>query len=474
MHSEWNQAWRKPLRDAMDWLRDTLAPLYEDQSWKWLTDPWKARDGYIDVVLDRRAVNVEEFFRRNAVGALSREEKVKALKYLEMQRNAMLMYTSCGWFFDEISGIETTQVLRYAARAIQLAEELFEMPLEKDFLQKLEGARSNIPEFEHGAKIYDMFVRPSMLDLPRVGAHYAISSLFEDFPKSARIYCYTATSDRYDGMEMGKLRLAVGKTRITSEVTWEEEPISFAVLHLGDHNLNGGVRKFMGDDAFSAMHGEIKESFSRGNISDVIKLMDKHFGTNNYSLWHLFRDEQRKVLNQMLRPILEGIVASFRKVYEENYPIMSFLQGLGMPLPGPYAAAAGSVVNSDMRRMFEEGDMNLERLERLIKEAERWSLEIDKKTIGFAATSWINSVMEKLQQQQDGKLLFETMERVLDLMKSLSVEPDLWQAQNACFSIGKALLTEMQERAARGDASAKSWAEVFQQLCFHLRVKVGE
>jgi len=472
MHSGWTQAWRRPLREAMDWLRDTLAPLYEDQSKEFLKDPWRARDEYIDVILDRTEGNVEEFLKRNGTRDLSKEEKGTVLKLLEMQRNTMLMYTSCGWFFDELSGIETTQVLRYAARAIQLAEELFNRAIGKDYLQRLEKAPSNIQGFEHGAKIYDMFVKPSMLDLLRVGGHYAISSLFEDYPESTRIYCYTADSERYDRMEVGKLRLAIGKTRIKSEITWEEEPISFAVLHLGDHNLNGGVRKFMGEETFSTMHEEIREAFNKGDIPDVIRLMDKHFGMNNYSLWHLFKDEQRKVLNQVLRPIMEGIEISFRKVYEENYPMMNFLQGLGMPLPKPFSVAAEYIVNLDLRRIFEAEDFHSEKFETLVKEAQKWSLEIDKETIGFVATSWINRLMEGLIQDREEAPFLEKIENALRLLNALSVELDLWGAQNICFSIGKEWFHQMKEKADQGDAAAKSWTEVFHQVCSHLQVKV--
>jgi alpha-amylase/alpha-mannosidase (GH57 family) len=472
MHPGWNQAWRKPLREAMDWLRDTLAPLYENRSKEFLKDPWKARDEYIGVILDRRAEKVEAFFSRNAVKELSREEKVKVLKLLEMQRNAMLTYTSCGWFFDEISGIETTQVLQYAARAIQLAEELFTLAIEKDYLQRLEKAPSNIPEFEHGAKIYEMFVKPSMLDLLRVGVHYAISSLFEEYPESTRIYCYTAASDVYDKTEAGRLRLAIGKTRIKSEITWGEEPVSFAVLHLGDHNLNGGVRKFMGEEAFATMHAEIKETFNKGNISDVIKLMDKHFGTNNYSLWHLFKDEQRKVLNQVLRPILEGIEISFRKIFEESYTVMNFFQGLQMPIPKPLTVAAEYVINSDLKKALENEEWNTERMENLVKEIKKWSLEIDKEMIRYVATAWINSFMERLSHQPQELALLGKVEVVLKLLNSLSVEVDLWKAQNTCFSIGKALGKEMKERVEKGDDSARAWVETYRQLCSHLHVKV--
>lgn len=439
MHPGWTQSWRGPLREAMDKLRDTLIPIYEEKGREYLKDPWKARDDYIEVILDRSVENVEKFIERNAVKELSREEKTHLLKLLEMQRNAMLMYTSCGWFFDEISGMETTQVMRYSARAIQLAEELSGASIEKDYLQILQKAPSNIPEFENGAKIYERFVKPAMLDLLRVGGHYAISSLFEEYPESTRIFCYQAESEVYDKLEAGRLRLAIGKTRIKSEITWDEEPISFAVLHLGDHNLNGGVRKFMGVEAFSTMHGEIKEAYNKGDIPDVIRLMDKHFGVNNYSLWHLFKDEQRKVLGQILRSNLEGVEISFRKVYEENYPIMSFLQNLQMPLPKPLTVAAEYIVNMDLKRAFEGEDLDIGKLEGLISEAKKWSLEIDKEMIGFVATSWLNTRMEKLRQQPEDMASLEKIEKVLQLLKSLSVEPNIWKSQNECFLIEKTI-----------------------------------
>ena len=124
MHPGWSQTWRKPLREAMDGLREKLIPIYEGEGSKYLKNVWEARDDYIEILLDRSPESVERFLGRHAVRTLSKEEKVKVLELLEMQRNAMLMFTSCGWFFDEVSGTETTQVMQYAARAIQLAEKL--------------------------------------------------------------------------------------------------------------------------------------------------------------------------------------------------------------------------------------------------------------------------------------------------------------------------------------------------------------
>ncbi|MBC7323689.1 MAG: DUF3536 domain-containing protein, partial [Moorella sp. (in: Bacteria)] len=166
----WNQAWRAPLRNALNWLRNTAAPLYEERARQFLKDPWAARNDYITVILDRSPESLQQFLKKHAHRELGPEEQVAVLKLLEMQRHAMLMFTSCGWFFDEISGIETVQVLQYAGRVVQLARELFHSELESQFLEMLAQAKSNIAEHKDGAHIYEKFVKPAMVDLLKVGA----------------------------------------------------------------------------------------------------------------------------------------------------------------------------------------------------------------------------------------------------------------------------------------------------------------
>src|SRR4029077_19289503 len=142
----WNQEWRAPLRAALDWLRDRLAPIFEQRLGELLKDPWEARNDYIRGVLDRSEASVASFFADHALRELGDQEQVLALRLLEMQRHAMLMYTSCGWFFDELSGLETVQVMRFAARAIQRAEQCCGPTLEPEFLERLAEAKSNLPE----------------------------------------------------------------------------------------------------------------------------------------------------------------------------------------------------------------------------------------------------------------------------------------------------------------------------------------
>jgi alpha-amylase/alpha-mannosidase (GH57 family) len=124
----WTQEWRKPLREALDWLRDEVAPLFEKSAAKYVRDPWAARDAYISVVLDRSPAARERFGEEHFARKLGDDEQVSVWKLMEMQRHAMLMYTSCGWFFDDLSGIETIQVIQYAGRVVQLAEQLLMFP----------------------------------------------------------------------------------------------------------------------------------------------------------------------------------------------------------------------------------------------------------------------------------------------------------------------------------------------------------
>src|SRR5437899_10199237 len=196
-HSGWNQEWRAPLRRALDWLRDHVASRYEEKARTLLKDPWLARNNYIRVVLDRSEETVDSFLAEHATRQLQISERITVLKLLELQRHAMLMYTSCGWFFDELSGIETVQVIQFAARAVQLAQELFGDSLEGQFVERLALAKSNLPEHGDGRRVYEKFVRPAMVDWERLGAHYAISSLFESYPEQTKIYCFMTEREDY-------------------------------------------------------------------------------------------------------------------------------------------------------------------------------------------------------------------------------------------------------------------------------------
>ena len=468
----WNQAWRAPLRQAMDWLRDALAPRYEDHARQLLRDPWEARNDYIDVMLDRSPENVERFLSRHVVRALNEDEKVTVLKLLELQRHAMLMYTSCGWFFDDLAGIETIQVLQYAGRAVQVAEELFGDILEPRFLELLREAKSNVREHRDGRRIYEKFVRPAIVDLSQVAAHYAVTSLFEPYGKRAKVYCYDVDRDDYQMVETGTTKLAVGRARLTSEITGESALLSFGVVHFGDHNLSGGVRAFRSEKAYGLMVGQVAEAFSKGDLPAVIRLLDKHFLELTYSLRSLFRDEQRRIMQLILESTLAEAEAVYRQLYEHHALLMRFLVELGVPLPKAFQAAAEFVLNLDLRRAFEEEEPDLGEVRGHLEAVAAWRVELDTAGLGYALAQTIERLAEQFRAQPGELASVQRLEKVTGLARSLPFEVSLWKAQNVHFELLQTLYPRFKERAAQGDETAQAWIGHFVALGEKLRVRV--
>ena len=177
---------------------------------------------------------------------------------------------------------------------------MFGEDLEPAFLQRLAKAPSNLPEHRNGKLIYEKFVKPAIIDREKLGAHFAVSSLFEEYPEKVRIYSCTFEQQHRQVLTAGKARLILGRSKVTFEITRAWDVLSYVALHLGDHNVNSGVRFFRGDEAFQQLVAEFSEAFNRADFPQVIRLMDKHFGESYYSLKNLFRDEQRKVLGASL------------------------------------------------------------------------------------------------------------------------------------------------------------------------------
>jgi len=477
----WNQEWRKPLREALDWLRDALMPIYEkglvtdlSKQEKSSIDMWKVRDNYIKVILDRNESNINQFIKENGIDGLTSEEKVKLMKLLELQRHALLMYTSCGWFFDEITGIETVQVILYAARAIQLAKELNMPGYEHRFLELLEKAPSNIPEIKNAANAYNMYVKPSVIDLYRVAAHYAASSLFEDYDKVAKIYSYEVKKEFYETIEAGRQKAVLGKVVLKSRITQEERPVTFAFIHLGDHNINGGVREPLGQKEFEKMLNEIKAAFQTINVAEIITLINRHFPQNNYSIWHLFRDERRKVFNRIMKNTLMETEFYFRQIYEDHYPIINAMIVTQTPLPSPVMTAVEFIINSDIKKiLMDNGKIDMEHLIHLAEEANKLSVNLDKKSIGYSGSKRINILMKKLGDNPIDLELMKEIVSSLQAVTSLGLDLDIWKAQNILFLISKAHLKKMKTKGAKGEKNARKWLTYFYDMEKYLGVKIS-
>ncbi|HJT17975.1 MAG TPA: DUF3536 domain-containing protein, partial [Thermoanaerobaculia bacterium] len=457
--SGWTQQWRAPLREALDWLRDECIEIFETYGKRVLIDPWQARQDYIDVVLDRSDENVERFVKLHAT-----EPKVtQILELLELQRNAMLMYTSCGWFFNDVSGIETVQILAYAGRVLQLAEKISGRTLELDFLKRVSTARSNLPAHGDARQIYEREVKPGRLDLRRVAAHYAVASLFASFSFDEQIYCYRIRQEDFETYRAGRAKMAIGCITVTSTITREASRFEFTVIHLGETELTGGVRLATDSSRFEAMKRDLSEDMRVNGIASVIRVLDEYFEEPLLSIRSLFRDEQRRILDLLCDATLHEAESAFRQLHERYDPLMRFHATLGVPLPGVLRTAAEFDVNLQLRRLFAEDEPPLAEIEVLLRESRDEGVRLDETTLMVLERAVERAARDFAAKPEDFERL-ERWEAIVTLIREAKVHVNLRQPQNEYYKMRRIVRPVIAATAGNGSSSANRWLQHFDAL----------
>lgn len=460
----WNQAWRAPLRESLDWLRDKLIPIFEKEAGYFFDNPWAARDAYIQVILDRKNNSVDAFFEKYAKRKLNAAEEVQSLRLFEMQRHAMLMYTSCAWFFSEVSGIETIQVLQYANRAIHYAQQVSGADFHPEFVDFLEKTPSN--KYENAAVAYRKEVQPAQVDLQRVAMHYAASSLFEEYPEHLEFFNYTAFSEDFIRRKAGNYKLAIGRTTLQSKITHSNKHFSFAVLYLGQQNMIGYVSLDMKRTVYDEMKVKLIESFESTNLGNVIGEMQAYFGNERFTIWHLFRDEKRKILEEALERSLAKSEMAVRELYNDNYQLMAGMLQSNIPIPESWKNAAQFIINIDFLRLFEQENLSLRELKHLAGEFKKWDISISSESkVKLVSSERIYKEMEKVYLDQ---ATLEDIQRLNTFLKTLSemgIKPDIWKSQNVFFSKMKGY--KNQKWVFLND----EWRDAFYELGRLLRVR---
>jgi len=350
----WHQKWRRPLRNALNWLRDQLIDVYEEYGGVLFRDPWQARDEYIRIISDRTPANINRFLSHHQTRKLQAAEQVEALRLLEMQRHSLLMFTSCGWFFEEISRPEGTQILRYASRALELAGDVAGIQLERGFIERLGLAPSNVEEFKNGAEIYRQLVLTAQIDFKQVAAHYAITSLFNHHQNTVpgketdklshnhhqRVYCYTTHELDYHKQSLGLLTMAVGHLQLVSDITWESESLVFAVLHLGGWDFHCCIQKFAGRRNYSQVKEKLFTALQQASIAHLILVMTQLFGDDTFSLQTLFAEERHRIMRLLSQETLARLDQLYTQAYRDNYGVIMAFHRDELEVPRELQVAA--------------------------------------------------------------------------------------------------------------------------------------
>lgn len=454
-HPGWNQKWRKPLRNALDYLRDELAKIFEAEGAKYFDNVWDIRNKYINVILDRDELNVKKFQQENFKQDLSDNDKVRAMELLEIQRQAMLMYTSCGWFFSEISGIETVQIMKYAARAMQLAAKFSSKNLEHKFLSILEEAKSNIPENGTGKDIFERFVKPSIVTIKQIASLWALSSLYQDFDDEENVYCYTVTRKAYKKIQKGSSTFIMGHIEVQSRITLQKADMMFALMQYAGGDFHCAIKEYSDDIEFDRIKNTLIKTFVMSPLTEIIRCLDEYFGKEYFTLKDIFIEERRKILQILLKGKLEKFSQIYKEMYDEGKGSIYHLQTLGLTIPDEFKISAGYslshkfndiVVNSDL---FDDDELIQQAID-ANSEAKMINIQLDKtpsnNIFSRKILQNINRLVHSFEIQQADVIL-----EIFDMIEKLELQVDISEAQNVYFAkiyhrIGDILQLDEQEK----------------------------
>lgn len=440
----WNQKWRKPLRQAMDYLRDELIKLCSIQGTKYYKDFWEARNNYIDVIIDRSEDNVNEFFKQNARKNLSAQDKVKAIKLMEIQRFAQLMYTSCGWFFADISGIETIQILKYAYRAIELSTEFVKANYEKTFLSILQKAKSNISEFGNGKDIYNRWVKPSTIGFDKITAQHAIESSFdenrkENLKKEENLYCYKIKkngSKRYTNLNN---TLNCGRIEITSKITFEKKEMSYIMLQTQNYDFYCAVKEFKCLDDYNLEKKEITKAFLKGTTVETLQTIELYYGSKFYSLKDIPMDKRKTILENLIYSRLEKVGQTYKDLYDSLLTPISYLNDLGMDIPESFRVSAKYTLLANLTRLLNQmttyGDKHkIQKILEIKKLTDKFKIKLNNSN----AKDILSKSLAKLITQLKNHVTCKNTQELLhffDLLEKLQIETKIDTAQNIFYEM---------------------------------------
>ncbi|MBS1121163.1 MAG: glycoside hydrolase family 57 [Deltaproteobacteria bacterium] len=470
----WNQRWRRPLRDALDWLSEQAGAALDNVGRLLFHDPWAARDAYVEVLLERSATARDRFLATHGSHALDPEERVRALSLMEMARHAMLMYTSCGWFFDDLSGIETVQCMQYAARVAELIEDVGGDPVEPAFVDRLSAARSNLADEGDGRRVWERRVLPAKIDPAKVGAHVAVLTLVEPgAAKSFDVYGYHV--DFIDRMERrsGRARIVAGTVRVRSRLTEGTTALCFAGLHLGEQHVTGGVRLPPADSDWSQIVDELSSALQIADVFAAQRAVDRHFPGAQLSLSALLPGSRERVLSAVLGDVIATAEAELSLAFDTQAPLIRWLVAHQLPVPDVLRTTVQAALHRRVLVNLRAADPSFQQLRDHMAEAALVQVNLDTPEIALAASEGLRRLIDRLIVT-DGELdphALETVARAADVASRMKSAVDLWFVQNATFRLIERL-PALRRRGHAGEAKAARLAADLERLAGALGLAV--
>jgi alpha-amylase/alpha-mannosidase (GH57 family) len=436
----WNQKWRKPLREALDLLRDELSLVFEREGEKIFQDIWEARNGYIEVILNRSPERINSFFDQYGRKGLDEKGRIKGIKLLEMQRHALRMYTSCGWFFADLAGLETILVLQHAARAIQLAEELTGEAIEKKFLKHLSEGKSNLPEIGSGDQVYQRLVKPKWVTPEKVVNHFAISSLFDGGDGEKKIFSYRVEKIHYEKMGKEEDLLVIGQVKVTSEIIPESKEFLFGLISSKKEVFRTWVSEKKEGLDFNTFKEKGQESFGKGE-EEMAKVLTSLLGNRIYTIQDTFKEERQVIFQKLIQKEFDEHCQIYADLFDRTKQAVEALSREGLEIPYEIRVAAEITLS---HRLFQEinelkkdfkGTIERRKIDEIVEEAREHGYHLGMGKALLLLNEILKEKIIALQESKGSDLSrqaeqIEEIMALLDSAKKWNFEISLEEAQN--------------------------------------------
>ena len=434
----WNQNWRGPLRDALDWLRDETTKTYKELGSKYFKDIYSARNNYINVILDRSGKNIFNFLSEFGT-PLSLEQRTTAIKLLEAQRFAMLMYTSCGWFFDELSGIETSQIMQYALRLIELNKEIGGADLEDEFVKKLSLSKSNIKKLSDGSKIFQELVKTRKVDEFDIACYFAFSNFLTQ-DDTLNTYSYAIEDVRNETFEGENVRLDIGHAIFTSYNTLDKHHLIFACLNKDKSEILCGASNYE-PKKFDEIKEKLKRDFMATDLEGCKLTLSQNFERVKNSLSEIVKDKQHLILQNILKDSLKHTRKHFSHLFDENYKAMLAVKNTNMVLPKPLRNIAEFVLTEGIKEEIYSDKINENNLKNLREKLDSLAIDLDKKELTFAIEEKMEQLSLKFIETSNSEIASHMLS-LLNGASNLGLNLNLYKTQNNIFNSFKNNPTE--------------------------------
>ena len=306
----------------------------------------------------------------------------------------------------------------------------------------------------------------------KVAGQYAVRSLFEDSPERSEFYSYIVDRQFSKMVTSGKSKLAMGRCKITSKITWESSEAEYAVVHLGGGDISGRAKECQGGYATQKLVDEITGAFENNDLPAAFRCMDTYFGKAAFSLDSLFLDEKLKVLETLLHAANAEIEASCRKAYERAAPLVRSLMKLGMEPPASFPIVAELVLRARLLPALQAEELNSSQVMEVLEEAKFWQVELNKKEPEDVLRQAIEKLATKSRNNPGDLKSLRKFTAAVDLASKLSFDINYYQTQNIYYELLKNGYPPWKLAAENGDKNAALWIEEFNDLGKKLSVRI--